>query len=115
MPIVDEETLVKQAKEKKTASGVLIKLIGDTQVFVGAGEVLYSTFGEALDSLQADRTAKEYKSLGLNESGQTPEQAAQAKKRAELFKKKEELLKQASELDREIANVSTGEKQKKKK
>ena len=110
MPIVNEKELIEQAKKRKTASGVEIKTIGDTQTYAGAGGLLYSTYGEALDSLQAKRTVDEYKRLGLNELGQTPEQAARAKRRIEKIKAREELVKKLYEMDKEIAGMNVEEK-----
>ncbi len=112
MPVVTEQQIEeakKKAKEVDT-SGIQEKVYGTTKVWIGSNGASYSSYSEALDSIQIQKEQADFKKLGLNEHGQTPEQVAQNKKRSELYKKKEAILKQAADVDEEIRNVGTEKK-----
>lgn len=104
--IAEKEKEAKKIKDAKSL--VLIKEINGIKYFshkdLPEGD-WYPTFDEALQAAQELKKQNEYKELGLNESGQTPEDAAKSEKIRELIKKKEEILKQVQAIDIEIAQV----------
>lgn len=104
--IAEKEAEAKKVKDSKSL--ILVKDINGVKYFshkdLPAGTWL-ETFDEALQAAQELKKQKEYKSLGLNENGQSPEDAAKSEKIRELIKKKEVVSKQLQDIDIEIANV----------
>jgi len=105
MSKVDINTLERQAKARaEVPSGIVSKEVGGKTYF--RGPILadwFDQFGEChTENERAARIARN-KALGLNESGQTPQQVAESKRRAEFMKKRENLLKGLARLDSQIS------------
>jgi len=116
MPIVDQVVLEKKAKEKLEAEkSVPTQKIGDKTYYKGAEGKLYDYHGEALDSLQNEKQQAEYKRLGLDENGRSPEQVALSNEKIRLLKKKESVMAEARKIDVEIANLKLEDFSAKKK
>lgn len=106
MPIVNPAELEKKAKEKKDAEkSVPILVIDGKTYYKGADGATYDTHGEALDSLQKEKQQAEYKKLGLDDFGRTPEQVAFSDARAKLLKKRESKIEEVRAIDVEIASL----------
>lgn len=116
MPIVNPEVLEKKAKEvEEAAKSVPTKVIGGKTYFKGSGDDWYDSHGEALDSLQIEKQKSEYKKMGLDEFGRSPEQILLAQEKASLLKEKEGLLLKARGIDVKIASLKLEDFKKKKK
>lgn len=110
MPELDEKVLLEEAKryeeeQNKKTEVVEERVYGSRKAWVGADGLLYPNYGEALQSIQAKKERAKFKQLGLNESGQTPGQAALAKKREELLKKREEKMNEVRDIETVIRNL----------
>lgn len=114
MPIVNEKELLEKAAKRKKEAEATVKeeWIGDTKIFIGAKGVKYTSRGEALESVQTEKEQSEFKKLGLNEHGQTPEQVEKAKRRAELIKQREAKIREIASLDQKISDSKLPEYQK---
>lgn len=109
MPLVNIAEKEREAKKVKDAkSNILIKEINGVKYFshkdLPEGTWL-ETFDEALQAAQDLKTKKEYKAQGLNENGQTKEDAEKTQKIRDLIAKKAKILEEASKVDLEIAAV----------
>lgn len=112
MPIVNEKELLEKAAQRKKEAEATVKeeWIGDTKIFIGAKGVKYTSRGEALESIQTEKEQAEFKKLGLNEHGQTPEQVEKAKRRAELIRQREDKIREIAALDQRISDSKLPEK-----
>ena len=110
MPIVDIEKLEKEATKREAETMEIIsKHVGDKIYF--QGKVIDDWFDRYDDCHKANEEAakhKEFKKLGLNELGQTPEQVAIIAAVSELKKEKSDLLKKIVELDARIGEIASG-------
>lgn len=114
--IAEKEKEAKKVKDEKSL--ILVKEINGVKYFshkdLPEGTWL-ETFDEALQAAQELKKQKEYKALGLNENGQTPEDAAKSQKIRDLIARKAKILEDANKIDIEIANVKNPVKIQEKK
>jgi len=116
VPIVDVAELEKKAKAKEEETKSLPTIvIGGKTYFKGAKGATYDTHGDALDSLQTEKQQAEYKRLGLDETGRSPEQVALSHERVRLLKEKEKILAKAREIDVKISGLKLENFKSKKK
>lgn len=116
MPVVDIEKEKAAAKLKKDAIPEILPIEVGGKTFY-RGKIIsdvFDDFGECLIANQNAAQQKEFKRLGLNELGQTPEQAARIKKIQKLINEKAKILEDAAKIDAEIATIKAGTDEKEK-
>lgn len=109
MPRIDIAEKQKEAAKKESEKSVILtKMVNGVMYFSHkslAPDEWYEKQDEALAAAQDKKTKAEYRAAGLNEQGQTPEDAAKSEKIKALNKKREGIVKQLQEIDVEIAQV----------
>ena len=110
MPELTEKEVEQFEKTQKEKENTDIQRVvkGDRVVYKTRDGKFFTSAGDALDHMQHIKQQAEFKVAGLNEKGQTKEQAARADKVNALLEKRTKLQDEINEIDVKIGRIVSG-------
>lgn len=109
MPKVDILKLEKEAEKAnklRVETEIIEKEIGGKKYFKGPYSAdWFDDYGDCLSENSNLKRINEFRLLGLDEFGRTPELVKMAEAKAKLFKQREELLKDVLKIDDKIRDL----------